>query len=77
MSKQGAKTINTEFIRTLALSQLSFIQFRPDETLFSGPLPSLTLMLTSRKTLETSLGLTPSFKTSVDKRVEGLASNVD
>ena len=32
-------------------------------------------MSKSKKTLETSLDLTPSFSTSVDTRVEGLVSN--
>ena len=31
----------------------------------------------SKKTLEASLDLTPSFMTSVDERVEGLVSNLD
>ena len=44
MSKQGAKTINAEVIRTLLLSQLSFVQFRPYATSFLGILLSLTLM---------------------------------
>ena len=81
MLKQGVKAINAEFIRTRALSQLSFTQFRPYAILFLGLLLSLTLMPKSKKTLETtletSLDLTPSFKTSVDARVEGLVSNVD
>ena len=34
-------------------------------------------MSKSKKTLKTSLNLTPSFKTSVDARVEGLVSNLD
>ena len=29
MLKQGIKTINAEFIWTRALSQISFVQFRP------------------------------------------------
>ena len=29
MLKKGVKTINAEFIRTNALFQLSFVQFRP------------------------------------------------
>ena len=66
MLKQGVETINIAFIRTRALSQLSFIQFRPYATSFVGLLVSLTLMSKSKKTLETSLDLTPSFKTSVD-----------
>ena len=78
MVKQGVKTMNTEFIRTSALSQLSFVQFRPYATLLPRLLLSLTLMPQSRKTLKkTSLDLMPSFKTSLDARVEGLVSNVN
>ena len=77
MLKQGLKTVNPEFIRTRALSQLSFVHSRRYATLFPGLLLSLTLMPKSKKTLETSLNLTPSFKTSVDARVEGLVLNVD
>ena len=44
MLKQGVKTINPEFIRTHALSQLSFVQFRPFAISFPGLLLSLTLM---------------------------------
>ena len=69
--KQGVKTINAEFIRTGALSQLSFIQFRPYATLFPGLL-TLVLMSKSKMTLETSLNLMPSFKTSASARIEGL-----
>ena len=76
MLKQGIKTINTEFIRKRALSQLSLVQFRPYATSFPGLL-SFTLISKSKKTQEKSLDLTPSFKTSVDERVEGLVSNVD
>ena len=76
MLKQGIKTINTEFIRKRALSQLSLVQFRPYATSFPGFL-SFTLISKSKKTQEKSLDLTPSFKTSVDARVEGLVSNVD
>ena len=82
MIKQDVKTINAvkninaEFIRTLALCQLSFVQFRPYTTSFVGLL-SLTLVSKNKKTLETTLNLTPSFKTSVDARVEVLVSNVD
>ena len=54
MLKQGVKTINAEFIRTRALSQLSFVQFRPYASLFPGLLLSLTLMPKSKKTLETN-----------------------
>ena len=67
MLKQGVKTSNAEFIRTR----------EPYANSFLGLLLSLTLMLKSKKTLETSLDLTPSFKTSVNTRIEGLVSNVD
>ena len=76
MLKQGIKTINAEFILTHALSQPSFIQFRPYATSFPG-LYSLTLISRSKKTLETSLDIMLLFKTSVDARVEGLLSNMD
>ena len=36
MLKQDVKTINTEFIQTLALSHLSFAQRRPYATSFPG-----------------------------------------
>ena len=77
MVKQGVKTMNAEFIRTSALSQLSFVQLRPYATSLPRLLLSLTLMPQSRKTLKTSLDLMPSFKTSLDARVEGLVSNVN
>ena len=77
MLKQGVKIIDAEFIRTRALSQLSFIQFRPYAVSFLGLLLSLVLMPKSKKTLVTSLDLTPSFKTCTDTRVEGLVWNVD
>ena len=54
-----------------------FVQFRPYATSFMGLFLSLTVISRSKKTLEMSLDLTPSFKTSVDARVEGLVSNVD
>ena len=78
MLKQGVKTINAEFIGARVLSQLSFIQFRPYAISFPGLLLSMTLMPKSARsfTRETNLDLTPSFKTSVDARVEGLVSNV-
>ena len=57
MLKQDLKTINAEFIRTRALSQLSFVQFRPYATSFPGLLLTLTLMWKSKKTLEKSLDL--------------------
>ena len=76
MLKLGLKTINAELIRSRALSQLSFIQFRPYETSFPELL-SLTLVSTSKMTLKTSLVLTPSFKTSIDAKVKGLVFNND
>ena len=48
MLKQGIKTINTEFIGTCALSQLSFVQLRLYAILFLGLLLSLTLMSKSK-----------------------------
>ena len=60
MIKQGIKTVNAEFIQTRALSQFSFLQFRPYATSFQGLLLTLTLMPKSKKTLEMSLDLTPS-----------------
>ena len=72
MLKQGVKTINVDFILTCALSQLSFVQFRPYATSFPGLLLSLTLMPKSEKPLETNLDLTPSFKTSIDVRIKVL-----
>ena len=77
MIKEGVETMNAEFIRTHALSQLSFVQFRPYGTSFPRLLLFLPLMSKSKKTLETSLALTPSFKTFLDARVEDLVSNVD
>ena len=77
MLKQGIKTVNTEFIETYALLQLSFVHFRSYATSFPGLLLTLTLMLKSKKTLEKSLDLTLLFKTSVDVRVDGLVSIVD
>ena len=53
---------------------LTFVQLRPYAISFLGLL-SLTLMPKSERNLETSLYLTPLFKTSVDARVEGLVSN--
>ena len=55
---------NDEFIQTRALSQLSFVQFRPYATSFPGLQVTLSLMRKSKITLGTSLDLTPSFKTS-------------
>ena len=64
-------------VNTLALFQLSFVQFRPYATSFLGLLLSVTLMPKSKKTLETSLDLILLFKTSFDVRVDRLVSNVD
>ena len=72
--KKGVKTINIEFVWTRPLSQLSFVHFRPYVTSFPRLL-FLTLISKSKKTLEPSLDLTPSFKTSVDARVDGLFLN--
>ena len=77
MLKEGMKTINAEFIRTRASSQFSFGQFRSYATSFPGLLLTLTLTWKSKMIPGTSLDLTPSFKTSVDARVEGLVSKVD
>ena len=44
MLKQGIKTVNTEFIETYALLQLSFVHFRSYATSFPGLLLTLTLM---------------------------------
>ena len=48
MLKQGSKSFNSEFIRTRALSQLSFILFRPYATSLQGFF-SLTLISKSDK----------------------------
>ena len=72
--KTKLKSINAEFIWALALSELSFVQFRPYAILFPGLLLCLALMLKSTKSTNMSLDLMPSFKTSVDTRVEGLVS---
>ena len=72
MLKQGVKTINTKFIRTCVLSQLSFVQFRPYSILFTGLLLTLTLTSKSKKTLSTSLDLALLCKTSVDVRIRVL-----
>ena len=77
MLKQGIKSIKNEFIWTHALSQLSFIQFKPYAILFLGFFLSLKLMPKRKKTLETSLDLVLSFKTSTDTRVEGPVLNVN
>ena len=57
MLKQGIKTINAKFIRTLSLPQLSFVQFRPYATSLLGLLLTLTLMSKSKMILEMSLDL--------------------
>ena len=77
MLKQGVKTINAEFIRIRALSQLSFVKLDLMQPRFTQPLFSCTLTSKNKKTQEMSLYLMPSFKTSTDARVEGLVSNMD
>ena len=77
MLKQGIKTFNAEIIRTRPSSQLSFVHFRLYATSFPGLLCTLTLISKNKKTLETSLDVTSSFKTTVERRVESLLSNVD
>ena len=69
MLNQGVKTIFAEFIRTLVLSQLYFVQFKPYATSFPELLLTLALMWKSKKTQEKMLDLT--------SRVKGLVSNVD
>ena len=76
MLKQGI-TINTKFIWTHALSQLSFTQFRPYAISFLGLVLSLTLIPKSKKTLEISLEVISSFKTSVDAMAKVLVWTVD
>ena len=76
MLKQGVKTTLYLF-EHMHLFDLSFVQFRPYATSFAGLLLSLMLMSKSKKTLETSLDLTPSFKISFHAKVEGLVLNVD
>ena len=71
MLKQDVKQLTLNLFEHMHLFQLSFIQFRPYATSFPGLLLSLTLMPKSKKTLEKSLDLTPSFKTSFHARVEG------
>ena len=68
MLRQVIKTINTGFIQTCALSQLSFVLFWPYATLFLGLLLTLTLTWKIKKTLRTSLDLTPLFSTSAYAR---------
>ena len=77
MSNQGVKTINSEFIWTHALLQLSLGQFRPNATSFLGLLLTLTLMWKIKKTLQMSFDLMSLFKTTTDTRGEGCVSNVD
>ena len=79
MLKQGLKTINAEFIRTYALSQLSFVQFRPYSTLFVELLFSLTLCQKIKRPWRWAwtLHLCSRPPLTVDTRVEGLVSNVD
>ena len=54
-----------------------FLHFKPYSTSFPELLLSLTLMSKGKKTLETSLDLTPLFKTFIQVKVEGLVLNVD
>ena len=75
--KTRRKTINAEFIQTRALSQLSFVPFRPYTTSFLELVLSLTPVSKSKRTPETSLDLTSSFKASVDASVEGLVLHRD
>ena len=77
MLRQVIRTINTGFIQTCALSQLSFVLFWTYTTLFLGLLLTLTLTWKSKKTVRTSLDLVPLFNTSAYARVEGLISNMD
>ena len=58
--KTRRKTINAEFIQTRALSQLSFVPFRPYTTSFLELVLSLTPVSKSKRTPETSLDLTSS-----------------
>ena len=67
MLKQDVKLIKAEVIQSRALSQLSFVYFRPYAILLVGLFLSLTLTSKSKKTLKIRVDLTPSFKTSVDR----------
>ena len=62
MLKQGIKTISTEFIQTRALSQLSFVQFRPYATSFPG---LLSLTLRPPLTVDARLKIIVLFKTNI------------
>ena len=62
MLKQGIKTISTEFIQTRALSQLSFVQFRPYATSFPG---LLSLTLRPPLTVDARLKVIVLFKTNI------------
>ena len=79
MLKQGVKTINAEFIQTLALSQLSFVQFRPYATSLPGLLLSLRLTSKSKKAWRRvwALRLRSKPLLIVDAGVEGLISKVN
>ena len=62
---------NVEFIRTCAVPQLFFVQFRPyafhSVQTFCNLIPKVSLFdVNVKMTLETSLDLMPLFKTSVD-----------
>ena len=79
MLKQGEKTMLNLFEQVPTFPTF----FHPVQTLYNlnpGAFSlslSLTLIPKSKKTMETSLDLRPSLKTSVYARVEGLVSNVD
>ena len=77
MLKQGVKKLTLNLFEHVHYPNFFFVHFRPYTTSFPGLLLSLTLMSKRKKTLETSLDLTPSLKTSVDTKVEGLVLNVD
>ena len=77
MLKQCVKTTLNLFEHVhypifLSNSSVLFSSSSSVVTSFQGLLLSLTLMQKSKKTLETCLDFMPSFKTSVDARVEGL-----
>ena len=55
----------------------NFLSSSSDPMQLPGLLLSLTLMPKSKQTLEMSFNPTPSFKTSVDARIDGLVSNMD
>ena len=57
--------------------QMHYSNFLSSSSDLMGLLLSLTLIPKSKKTLETSLDLTTSFKTYFDARVKDLVLNVD